>query len=915
MNLDKRNGAGQRTPASWTELESGFRPGVIARVRALQVVQKLPPEGREYVRQAAEAPSRRVRSTTKSMSGAYPSEKMGATIGFESRTLELPAVLTFEHDDGVHAYFDQAPAIAVRYKREGRMRAYQQRSDFLVVRDNAVVLVECKPLAQIVLRNARDPGFYEQRGRLWVSPPLQEAAGQLGLQHEVWTEETFSPERLRNLRMLSDYFPPAVEVPGYGEALVALRGYLAVSPRASVLQIQQDLGKAVCIDHLYRSIARGDVGFDLDAAPLVDEERCYVYRSEQALRAYARCEKSQQRAVDRVATPIVEVGGGTHLNWDGETWSCAYAGSSMVMLQRGEKFEKFPRSVFDDLVRTHVIRPSEQQSDPSPDDEAMRFLAAASETDLRSANLRHKRIEPYLVHGAGAPVSRTLRRYLAAYRHAQRVTGNGFVGLIPGFSKSGNRTPRLLPDVLAIVIRTVNDHYLKAQNRRALTVYGLIGDECKAADLTPPSYSWFAKFLKRMPAFDTKRARAGSRGAYSLEARTISGDGVDTSEPDRPFERVHVDHTLMDTELVDGETSEALGRCWLTLMVDHVSRRILAFYLTFDPPSYRSVLMVMRRCVERHGRLPDSIVVDGGKEFHSVWFDTAAALYRVTVIRRPIAKARFGSQGERMFGTTNTNLLHFLSGNTQLRKNVRQMTPEVDPDRLAIWTLASLHDALTQYFFEVYDTLEHRELLTTPRLAFERGMERTGLRPDRLVVYNEVFEITTSPAPAKGSAKVQPDGVKIHYIYYNHPLLQRKLGRSVKVRYDPFNLAIAWAFIDGRWLRLRTRHQRLLSRFTERGLDLATAEWRKRRSSVEKTRLSQTVLIKFLKEILDTETLLLERKRAAEERRLRGQDPSDEDPDVDMPVEDSSEQSASSPSQGGAILAPIEGDIEDLEVL
>src|SRR5437762_9048492 len=42
---------------------------------------------------------------------------------------------------------------------------------------------------------------------------------------------------------------------------------------------------------------------------------------------------------------------------------------------------------------------------------------------------------------------------------------------------------------------------------------------------------------------------------------------------------------------------------------------------------------------------------------------------------------------ERLFGTTTTELLHQLSGNTQATKHPRQMTREVDPRRLAVWTL------------------------------------------------------------------------------------------------------------------------------------------------------------------------------------------------------------------------------------
>ena len=50
-------------------------------------------------------------------------------------------------------------------------------------------------------------------------------------------------------------------------------------------------------------------------------------------------------------------------------------------------------------------------------------------------------------------------------------------------------------------------------------------------------------------------------------------------------------------------TGELLGKPWVTFMVDAYSRRLLAVYLTFDPPSYRSVMMAheIRRRLEKAG--------------------------------------------------------------------------------------------------------------------------------------------------------------------------------------------------------------------------------------------------------------------------------------------------------------------------
>jgi transposase InsO family protein len=82
-------------------------------------------------------------------------------------------------------------------------------------------------------------------------------------------------------------------------------------------------------------------------------------------------------------------------------------------------------------------------------------------------------------------------------------------------------------------------------------------------------------------------------------------------------------------------------------------------------------MMILRQCVRRHGRLPQILVIDGGPEFHSTYFETLLARYEVTKKTRPPAQARFGSVCERLFGTTNTQFIHNLRGNTQITRNVR----------------------------------------------------------------------------------------------------------------------------------------------------------------------------------------------------------------------------------------------------
>lgn len=108
-------------------------------------------------------------------------------------------------------------------------------------------------------------------------------------------------------------------------------------------------------------------------------------------------------------------------------------------------------------------------------------------------------------------------------------------------------------------------------------------------------------------------------------------------------------------------------------------------------------MMAFRLCVKRYGRLPQEIVVDHGPEFSSIYFEALLSRCFITKISRPSQQPHFGSVIERIFGTTTSEFLNQLRGNTQASKVPRQMTREVDPKWLAIWTLERFAARLTEY--------------------------------------------------------------------------------------------------------------------------------------------------------------------------------------------------------------------------
>jgi putative transposase len=285
-------------------------------------------------------------------------------------------------------------------------------------------------------------------------------------------------------------------------------------------------------------------------------------------------------------------------------------------------------------------------------------------------------------------------------------------------------------------------------------------------------------------------------------------------------------------------------------------------------------MMAFRLCVKRYGRLPQEIVVDRGPEFQSVYFETLLMRCFVTKLDRPAQQPRFGSVVERLFGTTNTELLQQLRGNTQASKVPRQMTDEVDPKRLAVWTLDAFARRLTEYCQEVYDQMEHHALFQSPREAFLQGMLRAGKRAHTLIPYSEAFLIQTRPTTRLGVAKIhQSRGITVNGLQYWHECMRLPtvFGQTVHVRYEPYNMGFAYAYIDGQWLECIAETFLQVHGRSEHEWNLILEEWREhqRQHQLKRVALNGPRLAEFLRELEKDEAWLLQRQRDLEEQPQR----------------------------------------------
>jgi transposase InsO family protein len=675
---------------------------------------------------------------------------MAHTIQYESRTVELPAILLMELDDDVLEVWDQPPSFIINYKdAAGRNRGHFYTADFFVLRQHSAGWEEWKTEEQLANLAVKNSEKYCLGGdHRWRFPPGERHADTFGLYFHVHSSAELDLTQLQNLKLLLPYFAGPERGQDNQLAHDTILSTAAAEPGITMAELLTRAAGVHSHD-VFRLIISRQVYVDLRRAWLGDEQQVQIYRDKEAADFLTLLGEIRNQ------TPEIGVSTG-HDKRHGAN-----------ITQELETKEEMAEA----MRRWEIIKPA-----------------------LRGEPITDRTV-----------TTRTHRNWIASFRRAAASDGNGLLGLIPRHRHKGNSTDRLaLMDerLRPLMIECINEVYETPVKKTKSLVYGELARRCESIGLTPPTYKTFNQAIKR---------RADAAQMAKMEGRKVSYQHEEFIElshvklpvhGDRPWEFAHIDHTELDVELRHSTKHILMGKAWLTLLIDSFSRRVLAYYLTFDPPSYRSCMGAIRECVRLFNRLPECLVADNGAEFHSVYFEKLLARYQCDIQWRPPTSPRFGAIIERFIHTLNQQFIHNLMGNTKIMKKARQVTSEVDPKKLAVWTLPLLDDHLMAYFCEEYDTRMHVGLGCSPREEFQRGLEQFDL-PQPYIAYDERFLIDTLPTTKKGSAKVTPSrGIKVNEIFYQSPRLRRPelYGQQVEVRYDPFNMAHVYALVGKEWI-------------------------------------------------------------------------------------------------------------------
>jgi putative transposase len=773
-------------------------------------------------------PSRIVRSGTHNVVTHYASRKMGCVIKAEASRTELAAIYAWDHDRATYEFYDQPPAIKKIHDRgDGRTSTTLYTPDFFLLADDFIGWVECKAEGWLREQEAKPSAHYvRDKDGNWRCPAAERYAQGVGLSFAVRSSAESDPIVTQNIADLSDYYRDDCPAPTKEQLEIARRfmGDAGWCWLRDLLAVEVGL----TADTVYKLIASEQMHVDLQAFPLMNEpHRVRVFATKALMDSRDLWLPAMLAAPDVVIHQVDPVPGAALL-WDGKACEILNLGQTEIFLRMGGgALQSLPMGDFERLVRQGVICGTQDVANPRAQAAAQRLRQATGE-DVKATMHRYYCIHPELCppdtpHKAS---DRAIRKWKAMARQGYAEYGNEFIGLIPTTSRRGNRERRYGPRTLEIMREVIDTEVLSDKASGLFTCWSTVVDTCKMEGLLVPSIRTFQTEIKRLTTPEEfKKAREGEKAGYDLELPYISLDRETPRHGTRPFEIAHIDHTELDLQFVNESTGTAMGKAWLTVMIDAFTRVILAWALTFNDPSYRSCMLVVRDCVRRHGRIPRTVVVDQGSDFKGIYFDQLLAHFGVHKRMRPASHPRFGNIVERFFGVKNANLTHALRGNNKALQTPRRMSATHDPRNLAVWNLRAFREAFEGYLTQVYHAVEHPALGVSPSVAQEIGLLQSGCRSHTLVAYDRNFLIATMPTTDKQTSKIQKDGsFKANRVDYFSESLRKYVGRDLAVRYDPYDISRAYAMGDAGWIEARSMYSRDLEGRTEKEIEAISQE-------------------------------------------------------------------------------------------
>jgi putative transposase len=430
-------------------------------------------------------------------------------------------------------------------------------------------------------------------------------------------------------------------------------------------------------------------------------------------------------------------------------------------------------------------------------------LDRVSEGQLAELTTREEALRPYI---NGRPLTRpeaqrlaktlgvsarTVRRWLRRYQRRGDVTA-----LLPA-PRGVRPGQRSLDSAVEAIIRFAAIRKLESGNCTVRSVYEAIRGDCKAVGKDVPARTTILDRIKSLKADPEVLPKEIARNVRD-QTRLVRG----SAEATQALARVEIDHTLVDTHIVDARDRGPLGRPWLTIAIDVATRGVLGFVLTLENPSRLSLALCLRHAIfpkeswlktigaagpwPMFGR-PRYIYTDNGADFRSTSFRLGCQRQHIQNGYRPVRTPRYGGTVERLLGTF-MRRMRLIPGNI-FNEILGKRSPY--PAQAAILTLNDLQRWFTNEV-TAYHHEPHRTLDTAPIAAWEAAWKtpRGVVVPPHPTDPQTVF---TDWLPHE-SRVISPAGIELNCLRYRCDELAPLVNPDIKriVRIDPRDISVVW---------------------------------------------------------------------------------------------------------------------------
>ncbi|MBF6986500.1 DDE-type integrase/transposase/recombinase [Cupriavidus sp. IK-TO18] len=743
----------------------------------------------------------------------------------ESRQPEFSAVATFDYDKETLEFYCQPPTQHIPQTifrkvatRDGIVNKTYQSTlsctpDILRITEAGFFLYECKTPSGMEQLGREQPLRYarDAYGR-WHCPEVEQYFAYLGLNYCICTSDEFNQQLVSNVGFLKTYREAhasavsdrawAALQKAFGQAPVLSLfdlTLLAARPDFAVRDVEGQfcLPDGFMMDDVYKAIADNQLFVDLENDDLSDLHQAFVCRSVEHLELLRLARPASYLTEHYVDSCVKE---NTELIFGGVRRIARWVTETHLFLTSGPG--DFVPMTKQELAR-HIEQGTIKVVAPAhPLGEfARERVASLSESDIAGAR---KRRQYALTTPKGEASEEFSARSLQRYRNAVANAGESEFEQIFALAakpRPGNRTRRIAQDVIDLIAEIAKEENNPTNPLTSFSYHKRFLVECQKRGLYACSLVTYGKeYVKHVSI----SLRQGARVAYNREPAVLYLHAEVKLHGCLPFDHVHMDHTKLDVlvTIIGRDGLPRRLRPWLSIAMDAESRAVLGFYLSIHAPSAVSCMMLCRDIVRRYKRMPAMVIVDNGKEFHSIAFLLLLDATNTDCRYRPPHQSRFGAVCERLFGTANTQLIHDIVGNTKAMQFVRTVTRATNPINADAPTLPQLHGLLDYYFFNIYGLARHPAHDDAPVRYLERRFNETGWRMNRIVPYDDRFRILTCVPPVKQPTRIidSQRGIKIGHLYYwCDDFADKSLnGETVQVRMDVWNAAIAYVEIRKR---------------------------------------------------------------------------------------------------------------------